>query len=343
MKKGGKCMSRTGDGTLIFDRPPFVRMYSSTVGKMEGEGPLGLSFDRIIQDDTLGEKSFEKAERRMLEETAQRCLQKAKLTPEEVDILLGGDLLNQIISVSFASRTLQIPVLGVYSACSSMSESILIAAALLSGGYAQRTLCCASSHFSASERQYRFPLELGNQRPPTSQRTVTGAGCLLLDSQKTGTVYVHSATIGKVVDFGVKDADQMGAAMAPAAADTIYRHMRNLQSCPEDYDLIVSGDLGKIGACLLRTLLKDKGILIDMNHFDCGASIFNHRQDVHAGGSGAGCCASVLCGHLLRKMEKGSYHRLLFVATGALLSPTTTLQGESIPSVAHAIEFVRED
>nr|WP_122011660.1 stage V sporulation protein AD [Maliibacterium massiliense] len=328
---------RIGKQTVVFEKQPRIASYASIVGPKEGQGPLASTFDQVLQDDTWGEDSFENAERKMFEEAVKTALRKGEIQSGQVDILLGGDLLNQIVSANFAARTLGIPFLGIYGACSTMAESLLVGSMAVDGGFAAHVACVASSHFSSAERQYRFPLEMGTQRTPSAQWTVTGAGCTILAEEGAGPRVTHG-TIGKVLDLGVTDANNMGAAMAPAAADTIVQHLRDMNRAPSDYDMIVTGDLGNVGMDLTRELVKAQGIELGGCFNDCGSMIFDaEKQDVHAGGSGCGCSASVLNGHLLGQFASGALKRILFIATGALLSPTTTLQGESIPGIAHAV------
>ena len=335
-------MNRIGNSSLVFNSRPRIHSWASIVGEKEGQGPLAHTFDVVLgKDDTLGEKSWEKAERKIYKEAVKLALNKGGKKPEDVDILLGGDLLNQIISSSFAARDLSIPYLGLYNACSTMAESLLVGACLMDGGFAKTIACCVSSHFATAERQYRTPLELGTQRTPTAQWTVTGAGCSILCAAPSG-VAITGATIGKVIDYGVNDASNMGAAMAPAAFDCLKTHLNDMQRRPSDYDLIVTGDLGSVGSTLFNQLLQKEGIELGDHHFDCGCEIFSSNQDVHAGGSGCGCSAAVLNGYLLEKLQERKIHRILFMATGALLSPTSSFQGETIPSVAHAVIIEEE-
>ncbi len=330
---------RYGRQSYALPSKPRVCSFASTAGKKEGEGPLQNSFDVVVQDDTLGEKSWEKAETRMLSDTVSLCLRKAGLREEDVDLFLGGDLLNQIVSAGFAARGLQIPFLGLYGACSTMAESLLLGSLLLDGGFAKRVVCATSSHFSTAERQYRFPLELGNQRPPSAQWTVTGAGATLLTCEPTHPIAVEAVTVGKVIDLKQNDENNMGAAMAPAAADTLLAHLRETGRRLEQYDRIVTGDLGRVGYRLFRELCKQEGLELGDRYTDCGCDIFAPEQGLQAGGSGCGCSAVTLNGHLFQQMLAGNIRRLLFMATGALLSPTTTMQGESIPSIAHAVSL----
>lgn len=334
-----------GKQTSRLSCPPRVESCAACVGKKEGAGPLGSLFDDVHADDTLGQKNWEKAESALFSGAVNRCLEKATLAPGDVRFLLGGDLLNQLAASCFACRDLGIPFLGLFGACSTMAESLAVGSLLLDGGNADRLVCAASSHFCTAERQFRFPLELGTQRPPSAQWTVTGAGAVLLHAQDMAAgaypVITH-VTIGKPVDFGINDANNMGAAMAPAAAATICQHFMDASRTAEDYDLIVTGDLGMVGSQLLRELLEKQGVsLPEKKHLDCGLAIFAPGQDSHAGGSGCGCSASVLCAKLLPDMTAGRLRRMLFVATGALMSATTGNEGENIPGIAHAVAFER--
>ncbi len=316
-------------------KPKIIGSYS-IVGPKEGNGNFGDYFDYVMKNDCFGEDTFEKAERKMLETAITGVIQKAKLQPRDVDMMIAGDLLNQIISSSYAARAFQFPFLGVYGACSTMAESIAVGAVLVDGGYCDNIVCCTGSHFSTAERQYRFPLELGNQRPPTSQWTITGAGACVLSLAGEGP-RVSMVTFGKVVDWGVKDVNDMGAAMAPAARDTLLSHFHNTKTTPEDYDLIVTGDLGKLGSEILIDLMEDEGITLGVNYGDCGQMYFRHDQKTLCGGSGAGCCATVFNSYIMAKLRDGQYKKVLFLPTGALLSTTSTQQGDSIPCVCHAI------
>lgn len=328
-----------GRQSIRFPQPPVVRSFASVAGKKEREGPLGDQFTATVQDTTFGEKSWEQAERRMQQMTLELALEKAGLTDADLDAAFAGDLLNQCIGSSFSLRNRGVPTLGLYGACSTMAESLLLAAMSVSGGFARTALAMTSSHFASSERQYRFPLGYGGQRTPTSQWTVTGAGAVLLGGGERG-IRITAATIGSIVDRGICDANNMGAAMAPAAFATLRAHFDDLHCAPEDYDAIITGDLGKLGSEILHGLFEKDGIRADVQ--DCGVMIFDtRRQDVHCGGSGCGCSASVLCGPLLSRMERGELRRLLFCGTGALLSPLSTQQGESIPAVCHAVVLER--
>ncbi len=332
---------RLGVQTIALPSRPYLSSGAAIVGKKEGEGPLGPCFDRVVEDEMNGQESFELAEKHFYLDAIDTCLQKAGLGPEHVQFLLGGDLLNQIISASFAARDLAIPFLGLYGACSTMSESLCLGSMLVDGGHANRAVCAASSHFCTAERQFRFPLEFGSQRTPTAQWTVTGAGATLVSDTPGDHPLARSSLVcmGRVVDLGIKDANNMGAAMAPAAADTLCALFRDTDTHPGDYDLILTGDLGQVGHDLLLELMEQHQFPLDASRYtDCGLQIFNpETQDTHAGGSGCGCSATVLNGHYLPLLQKRQYHKIIFMATGALMSPTTSQQGESIPGIAHAI------
>ena len=306
-------------------------------------GPYGGLFDYIIPDELNGEQSFEAAERSMLETAVKLCAEHGRCTLQDVNMLLAGDLLNQIISAGFAARNLGIPFYGLYGACSTMSESLSIGGMIADGGFADRLICATCSHFCTAERQYRMPLELGTQRTPTAQWTVTGSGAVMLAggaAARHAPVVLTHTTCGKVIDMGVTDSNNMGAAMAPAAADTILAHMSDLKRSFRDYDLVVTGDLGRLGRDILIELLKQEGLaVVEEKIMDCGCEIFSPEQDTHCGGSGCGCSASMLCAHILPEIAAGRLRRVLFMATGALLSPTSSMQGESVPGVAHAVVF----
>lgn len=331
---------RLGNQTVLLPSRPGVIAGAAIAGKKEKEGPLGKLFDQIIEDDTYGEESWEKSESHFFYTAVKECLKKAGLLEKSVHYLLGGDLLNQIMASTMAARELSIPFLGLYGACSTMSESLAIGSMLVDGGFAQTVVCAASSHFCTAERQYRFPLEYGSQRCPTSQWTVTGAGAMLVsaDPNLTPKAHVTHVTVGRLVDLGITDANNMGAAMAPAAAATIAAHFQDTGRSAADYDRIVSGDLGRVGHDALLALMEEKGLPLDFDRYmDCGLQIYDANQDVHAGGSGCGCSACVLNSLLLNKLASGAFRRILFMATGALLSPTSSQQGGSIPGVAHAV------
>ena len=331
---------RIGKATIALPNRPRIVSCASIAGRKEGDGPLHDEYDQIIQDDLFGEETWEKAESRFQYTAASLAIQKAGLTPSQIDAALGGDLLNQIMAASLAVRELHIPFIGLYGACSTMAESLCIASMLVDGGYLQNALCTASSHFCTAERQYRFPLEYGCQRPPTAQWTVTGAGSVVLSLDERLPVICRSThvTLGRLVDMSIKDANNMGAAMAPAAADTLHRHLTDLGRTSDDYDLIITGDLGQVGHDLLLTLMQERGMPLDpARYIDCGLEVFSPSQDTHAGGSGCGCSAITLCGSILHRFQRKELRRVLFMATGALLSPTSNQQGDSIPGVAHAI------
>ena len=329
---------RIGKQTIVFPGKPRILASAAVVGPKEGRGPLAEGFDLIIHDALFNKESYEQAEHAIFREACEKCLKKAGISNQEVQAMLGGDLLNQIMAASLSARELSIPFLGLYGACSTMAESLILGAILADGGYASPVLCAAGSHFCTAERQYRYPLEYGNQRTPSAQWTVTGAGCCLLGQRNPFLATITHATAGRVVDMGVKDANNMGAAMAPAAADTLIAHFRDTGRTPDDYNQIITGDLGKVGSEILTTLMKNNGYqLTEENYMDCGLKIFDPKDDVHAGGSGCGCSASTLSAYILPRIKKGEWRRVLFMATGALLSTTTSQQGETIPGVAHAV------
>lgn len=322
--------------TIKLKRQPRIIGSYSIVGPKEGNGNFGPYFDYVMKNDCFGEDTFEKAERKMLENAVTGVIQKAKLQPKDIDMMIAGDLLNQIISSSYAARSFQFPFLGVYGACSTMAESIAVASMLVDSGFYENIVCSTGSHFSTAERQYRFPLELGNQRPPTSQWTVTGAGSCIISLKGEGP-RVTALTFGKVIDWGVNDVNNMGAAMAPAAKDTLMRHLQNTKTKPEDYDLILTGDLGKLGSEILIDLMEEDGIKLGVNYGDCGQMYYKREQKTLCGASGAGCCATVFNSYIIQKLNEGQYKKVLFLPTGALLSTTSTQQGDTIPCVCHAV------
>lgn len=331
-----------GRRSIVFPQPPAILAYASVAGKKEAQGPLRTSFDLTSDDTSFGQKTWEKAETQMQKQALRIALNKAKLEESALDAAFLGDLLNQCIGSTFSLRNSEVPAFGLYGACSTMAESLLLAGMAVSGGFCRRALAMTSSHFASSERQYRFPLGYGGQRTPTAQWTVTGAGAVILGVEGAGP-FLRSATIGTIVDAGIKDANNMGAAMAPAAFETLRAHFDDLHRAPEDYDLIVTGDLGKLGSELVRELFAREGVRLKERYQDCGVLIFDtEKQDVHCGGSGCGCSASVLCGYLLNKLRSGEIKNLLFCGTGALLSPLSTQQGESIPAVCHAVAISTE-
>ena len=333
---------RVGAQTLMLQIQPSILAGAAVAGKKEGEGPLGRSFDYICQDAYFGESSWEKAESAMLRRAFELACDKAGAAPSELDFILSGDLLNQCAGSAYALRDLSPPYFGLYGACSTMAESLLLGSLLLDGGCGKKVAALTSSHFCSAERQFRFPLEYGSVRTPTSQWTVTGAGALILADKGPGP-YVTCVTPGRIVDAGITDSNNMGAAMAPAAIDTLQAHFRDLRRVPQDYDLIVTGDLGALGKKIVLDQFQRVGVDLTPVYDDCGVLIYDpKRQDVHAGGSGCGCGASVLCGYLLDRLEKRELRRLLFCATGALLSPTSSWQGESIPGICHAVAITAE-
>ena len=330
---------KIGAQTVVFERRPYLIGRGNIGGKKEGEGPLASCFDQILEDDMFGEKSWEKAECRMLQTAMEKAMKRAGLKKENIDIMLSGDLINQIMTSSFAARDLHIPFLGLYGACSTMAESLLLASMTVSGEFAQKVVAMTSSHFASSERQYRFPLGYGGQRTPTAQWTVTGSGAALVCAEGKGPV-IESATVGTVTDLGIKDANNMGAAMAPAAFATIKAHFEDCHVSDSDFDLIVTGDLGQLGKEALLALARKEGLTLGGKLTDCGTLVFDlNKQDVHSGGSGCGCSAITLCSHLLNQLKSGKLKRILFCGTGALLSPTSTQQGLPIPGVCHAVSI----
>lgn len=335
-------MKRIGKRTIIFENKPRIISYGSVVGKKEHEGPLSNEFDSYTTDSFFGEKSFEKAESRLQKTAVQTALDKAGLTPDDIDNIFAGDLLNQCIGSSFGLRSFGIPFIGLYGACSTMALSAGLAAVFIDSGAAKKTISVTSSHFCSAERQYRFPLNYGSQRTPTAQWTVTGSGALIL-GKDGGDIYISSVTFGEIEDLNIKDANNMGAAMAPAAAGTLLNFFKDTETKPDDYDIIFTGDLGYVGTNLLYELLEREGIDIRCRHSDCGTLIFDReKQDVHAGGSGCGCSASVLCSYIMHRLEKGDFGNILFMSTGALMSPTSSFQGESIPGIAHLLNIKKE-
>lgn len=328
--------SRVGKQSFNYSNPPAIISGAAIAGPDEGKGPLAANFDWVLDEPLFGEKTWEMAERKMLEESAKLALRKVNLQPQDVDFFLAGDLLDQIISANYAARGLEIPFIGLFGACSTFVEAILLGSMLADGGFAGRVLLASSSHNFTAERQFRFPIEQGVQRPLYSQWTVTISGALLLDAGGMGPRVVQG-TVGKVVDLGVSDTNNMGAAMAPAAADTILAHFQDTGTDPDSYDLILTGDLGEVGISSLVKLLQQRGCDAGNKLQDCGLLIYDReKQDVHAGGSGCGCAAGVFTGLILNRLREGQYQKILFLATGALMSPTSSQQGESIPAVAHA-------
>ena len=329
---------RKGGSAIVLEKDVRIVSFASVVGPKESEGPLSKYFDRRFEDEFIGEKSFEKAESKLQQLSVHTALKKVALQPQDIDVIFAGDLLNQCIGSSYGLRDFEIPFVGLYGACSTMALSLLSAALSVDGGSSKRAVAVTSSHFCSSERQFRFPLEYGGQRTPTAQWTVTGAGAVVVE-EGNGIVKCKAVSIGKIVDLGVTDMANMGAAMAPAAWDTINGFLESTETEPSDYDLILTGDLGVEGSVLLKKLAQKNNVELN-NHNDCGKLIFDReKQDVHAGGSGCGCAASVLCSYILKKMEQGELKNVLFCATGALMSTTSSQQGETIPGIAHLIHL----
>ena len=332
--------NKRGRQSFILPQMPVITAWASVAGKKESEGPLAHCFDVTSQDTYFGQKTWEQAEKQMQKLALDTLMKKAGISRQQVGLVFSGDLLNQCIGSSFTLRNTGIPHLGLYGACSTMAESLLLGAMTVSGGFSDRVIAMTSSHFASSERQYRFPLGYGGQRTPSAQWTVTGSGAALLCSAGTGP-RIESCTLGTVTDLGIKDANNMGAAMAPAAYATIRAHFEDLNTGPEDFDRIVTGDLGQLGKDVLLELAKRDGISLGGKLMDCGTMVFDPvEQDVHSGGSGCGCSAITLCGYLLDQLNNGKLKRILFCGTGALLSPTSTQQGLPIPGVCHAVSII---
>ena len=330
---------KTGKRTILLENKPHIISYASVVGKKEHEGPLSEEFDYFTIDSRFGEDSFEKAESKLQKTAINLALEKANLKPCDIDKIFAGDLLNQCIGSSFSIRELGIPFIGLYGACSTMALSTALASIFIDCGAAERAIAVTSSHFCSAERQYRFPLNYGSQRTPTAQWTVTGSGALILEKADKGP-YINAVTFGEIEDLGVSDINNMGAAMAPAAASTLLHYFKDTNTAPEDYDVIYTGDLGRYGTQALYELCEREGIDIRCRHSDCGNLIFScDKQDVHGGGSGCGCSASVLCSFIMHRFEDKSFKNILFMSTGALMSPTSSFQGESIPGIAHLINI----
>ena len=325
--------------TFIFSSPPSIKSAASVVGGKEAEGPLGKYFDICEEDSHFGEDSWEKAESRLHKTAVQTTHKKAKIDASEVNFMFAGDLINQCTGTTYGIRDFNIPFLGIYGACSTMAEGLLLSAMMVNSGYAKYSLNSTSSHFSTAEKQFRFPLSYGGQRTPSAQWTCTASGAVILSAEKSSP-YVLGGTVGTITDFGITDANNMGAAMAPAAADTITKHLEATGTYPSDYDAIVTGDLGIVGSDILCDILLKEGTDIRNVHKDCGVMIFDgDQQDTHSGGSGCGCSASVLCGYFINKIKSGEIKNILFAATGALMSPMMVQQGESIPSISHLVHI----
>lgn len=330
-------MKRVGKQTILFDKPVNIMATASIVGPKEADGPMAKYFDQCLDDEFWGEKSWEKAESKIIKETVNMVISKSGIPSEQIDFCFAGDLLNQCISSSFGLRELNIPFFGVFGACSTFVESMCLGSVFIEGGGAQNVLCATSSHFCSAEKQFRFPLELGNQRPPSSQWTVTGSGATVLTKDGEGP-YITCITPGKINDMGIKDANNMGAAMAPAALDTLITHLVDTGRKPSYYDAIITGDLGHIGKDILIDLAQKRGYNIKSNYNDCGVMMFDKdAQDTHSGGSGCACIGTIFSGYFYRMLKEKKYKRILLIATGALMNSTSSQQGESIPGIAHAV------
>ncbi len=335
----------TGKQSILFQNPPYIISASSIAGKKEGEGPMGAHFDVINDDPLLGKDSWEEAESELMKQAAGKVLQKAGLRSTDIRYLVGGDLLGQLIATSFGIAELGIPIIGIYGACSTMGEAMSVGSMLIDGGFADKVLAITSSHFAGAEKQFRFPLDYGNQRPYSASWTVTGSGAVILSGQcseksnpEEASVVIKGVTVGKIVDYGLKDSMNMGAAMAPAAFETIQQNFVDLGVSPCYYDRIVTGDLGYVGKHILIDLLGEKNYDISANHMDCGIEIFDKdNQDTHAGGSGCGCSAIIFAGYILKQLRERKWKRVLFVPTGALLSQVSFNEGKTVPGIAHAV------
>jgi stage V sporulation protein AD len=331
----------TKGGTIVLTNPPSIKSYAAAVGKKEGEGPLKKCFDYIGDDVTLGKSSWEKSESELQQKAFSLALQKGSFNETDISMIFAGDLLNQCIASGYSARDYDIPFIGLYGACSTMAQSLALASLFIENGLGENVAAMTSSHYCAAERQFRFPVNYGGQRTPTSQWTATAAGCAVVSPRDENCPpYVNAVTFGKVKDYGIKDVTNMGAAMAPAAYHTISTHLSNTGKSIDDFDYIITGDLGKVGSELLYDLFDKAHINIKKKHKDCGLMLYDlEEQDVHAGGSGCGCAASVLCGHFLKEVSQSKISNILFTATGALMSPTIIQQGESIASVAHCVHI----
>ena len=323
-------------------RKPSVIAYAAVVGKAENEGPYGGEFDEVVEDNKAGSDTWEQAESLFQQRAVGHVLRKSGLEPDRIDLMIAGDLLNQCVGSSYGLKDYFIPYLGIYGACSTFAEGLLLSAALVNAGYIDTAIASTSSHFSTAERQFRFPLNYGGVRPPTAQWTATAAGAALVGFSGKPP-FIRAATVGKIEDMGITDLNNMGAAMAGAAYDTLTRHMKHRGTHPQDYDVIITGDLGQVGSDLLYDLFQRDGVSLREHHKDCGLMIYDRAaQDVHAGGSGCGCSASMMCGHFFKRIQAGELKRVLYCATGALMSPTVVQQGGSIPGIAHCVEISSE-
>ena len=331
-------MKKIGKQTIKFDTPPTITECASIVGPKESQGPLSKYFDQTLEDEFWGEKSWEKAESKIIKETVNTVIRKSGIPVNQIDCMFAGDLLNQCISSNFGLRELAIPFFGIFGACSTFVESMILGA-ISAESFANHVLCATSSHFCSAEKQFRFPLELGNQRPQSSQWTVTGSGATILSKNGEGP-YITHITPGKIIDMGIKDANNMGAAMAPAFVDTLITHFQDTGRNPSYYDGIFSGDLGYIGKDISIDIAKSKGYNISSNYNDCGVLIFDkNKQDTHSGGSGCACCGTVFSGYLFKQLKSKKMKKILLIATGALMNSTSSQQGESIPGIAHAVSI----
>ena len=334
-----------GKGSLCFSEAPFIIGTASVVGTKEGEGPLAEEFDCIGSDDKFGQDTWEAAESSLQQEALTLALGKADKKPEDMRYLFAGDLLGQLIASSFGLKTFEIPLFGLYGACSTCGEALALSSMTVAAGYADHVAAVTSSHFASAEKQFRYPLEYASQRPVSATWTVTGSGAFIVSCEKS-TVSIGGITTGKIVDMGIRDSMNMGAAMAPAAADLIEMHLKDFQRTPQDYDKIITGDLGSVGQEILITLLKEKNIDISSVHEDCGMLIYDSKeQGTGSGGSGCGCSAVTLAAHYLPQLQKGNYKRILFVPTGALLSTVSFNEGQTVPGIAHGVilEHEQED
>ncbi|MBO5453282.1 MAG: stage V sporulation protein AD [Clostridia bacterium] len=334
-------MSKKKGSTVFLENKPRILETASIAGQKESEGPLGCYFDCVITDGRFNEKSWEKAESKMQRQAVGILLEKTKKANSDIDFIFGGDLLNQCVGTSFGLLDYSIPFFGLYGACSTFCEGLCLSAMAVDGGFAHNVIAVTSSHFCSSERQFRFPLEYGGQRTPSAQWTVTASGAAMVCADE-GNFAITAITPGKIVDKGIKDANNMGAAMAPAAVDTLIKHFTDRQIDENYYDLVITGDLGVVGSSIVSEQLENAGLVLGNRYTDCGKEIFDiEKQDVHAGGSGCGCCASVFSGYIFKKMQEGNLNKVLVCATGALMSTTSTFQGDSIPGVAHAVAVER--
>lgn len=337
-------MGKIGKCSIEFDNKPLISASASVVGQKEGEGPLGEYFDRVIDDPMAGQNTWEEAESEMQRQLVDELLIKSGLQAKEIRYFFAGDLLGQLIATSFGISGFEVPVFGLYGACSTMGEALSLAAMTVSAGYADNVIAMTSSHFGSAEKQFRFPLDYGNQRPLCATWTVTGAGGVILSASGESDICVSGITTGRIVDYGIQDSFNMGAAMAPAACDVIYNHLMDFERRPEDYDAIYTGDLGSVGQTILIDLMDKRGFDISKVHHDCGMEIYDAgTQDTHAGGSGCGCSAATLSAQILRRIREGEYSRVLFVPTGALLSAISFNEGKTVPGIAHAVVIEKID